>query len=185
MRTNMPALAAVLSLGAVLVAAPAPAQTTTASPLQPDPFIVAVGMGNTFLRHQITAAASSMTEEDYAFRPTPDVRTFGQILAHIADNNYAFCSEARGESDPPVKNVEGTRTTKAEIDEALSASFEYCGTLYASMTDEKARALVQFGKRPLPALAVLMFKSFHNSLHYGNVITYVRLRGKVPPPSRR
>lgn len=151
----------------------------------PDPFISAVTMGNVFLRHQVTTAASQMSEEDYAFRPTPEVRTFGQLVAHIADSNYLMCSEANGEATPPVRHIEKTRTTRAEIDTALAESFTYCAGVYATMTDAKAKSIVQFGKSRLPALAVLMFQSMHNSLHYGNVITYLRLRGKVPPPASR
>lgn len=158
------------------------AQSDTAAT---DPMISAVTKGNAFVRFQVTTAASRMSEEDYAFRPTPEVRTFGQLLAHIADNNYGFCSEARGEASAPVRDIEKTHTTKTQIDGALAASFVYCDAVYASMTDGRARSMVQFGRSSMPALAVLMYKSFHNSLHYGNVITYMRLRGKVPPPSAR
>ena len=167
---------------ALVAATPISAQDSTDAR---DPMILAVVKGNAFVRYQITTAASKMSEEDYAFRPTPEVRTFGQLLAHVADNNYGFCTEAKGERVPPVRNVEKTHTTKPAIDSALARSFDYCAGVYAALTDERAKTLVQFGRSRIPALAVLMYKSIHNSSHYGNVITYMRLRGKVPPTSGR
>lgn len=166
------------ALLAALTAAPLPAQ----APTQPDPLDAAVRKGHGFVRHQLTIATTRMSEEDYAYRPTAEVRTFGQILAHIADNNYGFCAQASGRASP-VRDVEQRLRTKTEIDRALQESFDYCDRVYDTMTGARARATVQFGRSELPAMAVLMFKSFHNSLHYGNVITYMRLRGKVPPPS--
>lgn len=170
-------------IAAVLTALSAGSLGAQAAPAEPDPLNAAVRMGNDFLQRQLSIATSRMSEEDYAFRPTPEVRTFGQIIAHIADNNYSFCAVANGDSLPPVRAIEKTRTTKAEIERALTESDAYCSDILAGMTDEKARTMVQFGRSRHPAMAVLMFKSLHNSLHYGNVITYMRLRGKVPPLS--
>jgi len=165
----------------IVMAAPLDAQKPGS---QPDPLIAAVGMGNAYVQHQLTLVAGAMSEEDYAFKPTPEVRSFGQLLAHIADSNYLFCSEASDE-DRPARGVEKTKIKKADIDKALTDSFTYCGQVYAAMTEAKARTIVQFGNQPLPALAVLIFKTVHNAQHYGNVTTYMRLLGKVPPPAAR
>lgn len=170
-------------IAALLTAFSAGSLCGQAAPAEPDPLNAAVQLGNGFLQRQLSIATSSMSEEDYAFRPTPDVRTFGQIIAHIAENNYFFCAVANGDSVPPVRDIEKTTAAKAEIERALTESDAYCAGVFASMTADKARGMVQFGRSRHPAMAVLMFKSFHNSLHYGNVITYMRLRGKVPPPS--
>lgn len=173
----------ICGIAAILTTFSAASSGAQAAPAEPDPLNAAVRMGNGFIQRQLSIATGRMSEEDYAFRPTPEVRTFGQIIAHIADNNYAFCAVANGDSVPPVRDIEKTRATKAEIDRALAESDAYCAEVLAAMTDEKARTMVQFGTSRHPAMAVLMFKSLHNSLHYGNVITYMRLRGKVPPPS--
>ena len=170
-------------IAAALAALSAGSLGAQAAPSGPDPLNAAVRMGHAFIQRQLSIATSSMSEEDYAFRPTPEVRTFGQIIAHVADNNYSFCAVANGDSVPPARDIEKTRTTKAEIELALAESDAYCAGVLAAMTDEKARTMVQFGRSRHPAMAVLMFKALHNSLHYGNVITYMRLRGKVPPPS--
>lgn len=173
----------ICGIAAVLTAFSAASLGAQAAPAEPDPLNAAVRIGNDFLQRQLSIATSLMSEDDYAFRPTAEVRTFGQIIAHIADNNYSFCAAANSDSLPPVRGIERTRTTKAEIERALTESEAYCAGVMAAMTDEKARTMVRFGRSRQPAMAVLLFRSLHNSLHYGNVITYMRLRGKVPPPS--
>ena len=121
-----------------------------------------------------------MSEADYAFKPTPEVRSYGQILAHVADLNYLFCANATG-AEPPVRDVEKTKTSRADIQQAVSASFAYCDAVYAGMTVATTGKMVKLMGSPMPALTVLIFRTHHLSLHYGNVATYMRLRGKVPP----
>lgn len=148
---------------------------------QPDFMATTVQMGAAHVRSMFTIGAEQMSDEDYAFKPTEDVRSFGQLLAHVAHTNYVFCSSAAGETSP-VTDIEKTRTTKAEIRKALTESFEYCDRVVATMNDEKnAKAMRTFRDHPLPALGVLNFRNYHALLHWGNAITYMRLRGKVPP----
>src|SRR6476660_695071 len=73
----------------------------------------------------IDAAAGKMPEEQYASKPDPAVRSFGQILGHIADANYLFCSTVLGENSPSP-GIEKTKTTKAELTAALREAFSYC-----------------------------------------------------------
>jgi hypothetical protein len=81
------------------------------------------------VQKQVTAwierAAEKMPEEQYAFKPDPAVRSFGQILGHIADADYLFCSAVLGE-DSSSPGIEKTKTTKAELMSALHAAFAYC-----------------------------------------------------------
>jgi uncharacterized damage-inducible protein DinB len=148
---------------------------------QSDPMIASIQDAAKHVRSVFLKAAEQMSDEDYAFRPTPEVRTFGQILAHVAGNNYWFCATAMGEK-APVSDVEKLKTTRAEIQRTLAESFDYCERAYAAMADEaKAKAMKQFMGSPRPALAVLNFRTYHSLLHWGNAITYMRLRGKVPP----
>ena len=148
---------------------------------QPDLLLASIQQAARHVRSVFTTAAEQMSEEDYAFKPTPEVRSFGQLLAHVAGTNYWFCSTATGEK-APVSDVEKTITTRADIQRTLAESFDYCERAYAAMADDaKAKALKQFMGKPLPALAVLNFRTYHSLLHWGNAITYMRLRGKVPP----
>src|SRR5258706_13198894 len=81
----------------------------------------------------IEGAAEKMPEEQYAFKPDPAVRSFGQILGHIADANYLFCSAVLGENNPSP-GIEKTKTTKAELRTALHDAFSYFNLAYNAFT---------------------------------------------------
>ena len=167
----------IAAISTMLAATPLTAQTET---VQPDPLIDSFVDASRYVTAMFTQAAEQMSEEDYAFKPTPEVRSFGQILAHVADSSYQFCASAKGEA-PPAGDIETTATTKAEIQKALSESLAYCDAVVAGMTAERANATIEIMGKTRPVLAILMFRAHHSLLHYGNVITYMRLRGKVPP----
>lgn len=132
----------------------------------------------------ILATAELLDEELYAFRPTDEVRSMGEILAHVANAQYLFCSAAAGEESPQTENFEETRTSKAGIIEALEMGFGYCDGVYDAMSDEAGARSVDFFTGPNTAFGVLAFNSAHNYEHYGNLVTYMRLNGIVPPSSR-
>ena len=143
--------------------------------------------------HDITAdfvlATAEMLDEDmYAYRPTVQVRTAGQLLAHIANAQFGICSTAIGEESPAEGNYEEIATTREEILAAVKASFDYCEEVYAKMTDEKAMEIKPFfggeRRRDMTVSAILSFNSTHTYEHYGNLTTYMRLNGIVPPSSQ-
>jgi uncharacterized damage-inducible protein DinB len=140
--------------------------------------------------HQMTSAnivktAEMLDDAMFAYRPTEDVRTAGQMLAHIANAQYFFCSTAAGTPSPNEVNIEETATTKADITAALKDAFAYCDGVYASMTDAQgAEARAMFGN-PMAASGVLAFNTTHNYEHYGNLVTYMRMNGIVPPSSQQ
>jgi uncharacterized damage-inducible protein DinB len=132
----------------------------------------------------ITKAAEQVSEENYAFKPTPDVRSFGQLVAHVADANYMICSAAAGEK-APAGEVEKTKTTKVDLQKALADSFAYCDKVYAGITDVTGMQPVGFFGGQQPKIAVLAFNTNHDFEHYGNIVTYMRLKGMVPPSSQK
>ena len=138
------------------------------------------------VQKQVTAwierAAEKMPEEEYAFKPDPAVRSFGQILGHVADANYSFCSAVRGESNPSP-GIEKTKTTKAELTVALRDAFAYCNPAYGALTDASASETVKAYGQERNKLGVLWFNASHNLEHYGNLVTYMRIKGIVPPSS--
>jgi len=148
---------------------------------QPDFMVETIEMGAKHIRTMFAIGADSMSDEDYAFRPTTEVRSFGQLLAHVAATNYYFCASALGEQ-APATNLEKSKATRADIRQALTESMDYCDRAFASMHDAaKARTPRAFRETQLPALALLNVRNYHALLHWGNAITYMRLRGKVPP----
>src|SRR3989442_1348636 len=134
------------------------------------------------VRTWIEGAAEKMPEEQYAFKPDPAVRSFGQILGHIADANYLFCSTVLGENNPSP-GIEKTKTTKAELKAALRDSFAYCNRAYDALTDASANETVKAFGQERNKLGALWFNTSHNLEHYGNLVVYMRLKGYVPPSS--
>ena len=132
----------------------------------------------------IMATAEILDDEMYAFRPTDEVRTAGQILAHIADGQFSFCGSAAGEPNAAPENFEQTRTRKADIIAALELGFAYCERVFASTTDARLASAADFFGDPNTVGGILAFNSAHNYEHYGNLVTYMRINGIVPPSSR-
>lgn len=138
-------------------------------------------------KRNLTRSAEMMPEKDYSFRPVDTVRTFGQILAHVAGANYVFCAAAKGEPSPHAEAAfEKTATTRAQIIKVLGDSVAYCDAAYAALDDKRAAETVELpfgmgkGARALP----LMINSGHVQEHYGNLVTYFRVKGMVPPSSQ-
>ncbi len=131
---------------------------------------------------EVIAAAEKMPEENYSFKPTPEVRSFGQLVGHVADAQYMFCSIAAGEPSS-MKNIEKTKTSKADLVNALKEAVGYCSKVYGDMTDAKGSQMTKFMNFDLARLTVLSVNSAHTDEHYGNMVTYLRIKGIVPPSS--
>lgn len=130
----------------------------------------------------IIQAAEQVPEDMYSFKPTPEVRSFGQLFGHVANAQYMFCATALGEKSPATQDAEKL-TAKADIVAALKASAAYCGKAY-DMTDAKAmEPAAMFGMKGT-RLWVLAFNATHDNEHYGNLVTYLRLKGMTPPSSQ-
>lgn len=159
-----------------LVSAPAAAQNPTTSVGSVKPLYE---MGKNYL----VRAAEQMPEADYGFKPTPEVRSFGQLIGHVANAHFMFCAMATGQESPNPRNLEEL-TAKAELVTALKESAEFCDQAY-TMADAHAMDPVTVFGMPMNKLAVLVFNAVHDWEHYGNIVTYMRLKGMVPPSSQR
>ncbi|MEP6767547.1 MAG: DinB family protein [Acidobacteriota bacterium] len=136
----------------------------------------------TQLQSIVLRSAERMPEESYGFKPTDAVRSYGQILGHIADAQYGFCSIALGEKNPAPK-IEQSKTSKADLTAALKDAFAYCDKAYSSMTDASGAQTVKMFGTDAPRLGVLMVNTTHTTEHYGNLVTYMRMKNIVPPTS--
>src|SRR6202453_3566838 len=136
----------------------------------------------TLVSGEVVAAAEKMPEQNYSFKPTPEVRSFGQLVGHVADASYMFCSQASGEADP-MKNIEKTKTSKADLVAAIKDAVAYCNQTFNSMTDAKGSQMVKLFNFDLAKLTLLSLNTAHTDEHYGNMVTYLRLKGIVPPTS--
>ncbi len=132
----------------------------------------------------LLASAEKMPEANYSFKPTDAVRSYGQILGHVADAQYMFCSIALGEKGPDLK-VEQNKTSKADLIAALKSAFAYCDKAYDGMTDASGAQMVKLFGSDTPKLDVLTVNNMHDMEHYGNLVTYMRLKNIVPPTSEQ
>lgn len=136
------------------------------------------------IKSLVQRSAEKMPDDQYSFKPTPQVRSFGEILGHIADAQYLFCSAVLGEKNP-TPEVEKNKHTKAELSAALRDAFSYCDKAYNSVTEKNAAETVQMFGSERAKMGVLSFNSTHSYEHYGNLVTYMRIKGIVPPSSER
>ena len=161
----------------VLFAAVASAQDTPANPLT----LVSKNIYG-IAKKDILGSVDKVPDEMWSFQPTKDVRTFAQLFAHVADAQYEFCGVA-AEGKSVSKDIEKTKKTKAEILPALKDAFAYCDATYAKMTDANAAEMVSFFNMRITKLGAMDFNIAHTMEHYGNLVTYMRLKGIVPPSS--
>jgi uncharacterized damage-inducible protein DinB len=131
----------------------------------------------------IVQSAVDMPAEKYAFKPTASVRSFGELIGHIAGAQNMFCALALGEKPPAEDAVENVATTKDDLVKALKASNDGCKRAYMQK-DADVRGTVDLFGQPGSRLLVLMMNATHDNEHYGNIVTYLRMNGIVPPSSR-
>jgi uncharacterized damage-inducible protein DinB len=145
------------------------------------------------VRSNVLEAARRVPEADFAYRATPDVRSFGELLAHVADTQYFFCSAGLGEANPnepdhragvvAAESLEARLRSRAEIVAAAEAALAYCDALYENARDEDVGRLMELGMAGQPRVRAMLLGIYHMARHYGNMVTYMRELGHVPPSS--
>lgn len=143
------------------------------------------------IHRNLADAAEAMPADEYSFRPTPEVRTFAQMVGHLANANFFFCSQIAGEKSPATSADYKQISDKAALVKALKDSLDYCDQVYAATTDATFTLPVQIanvggqGSTKTVRGAMLMYNTAHNDEHYGNLVVYMRLKGHVPPSTAR
>jgi uncharacterized damage-inducible protein DinB len=175
----------------VLLQTPAPTaaqQPPAAAAPQLDPTTTTGSATATYrsVKTFILRSAEKMPAEHFGFQPTPDVRSFGQVLAHIADANYLLCSPALGEANPngtSMQKIEGEKLGRDAMLAKLKETFDYCDRAYAKVSEANGDEQVTFFNNKRSRAGALWFHVAHAFEHYGNLVTYLRLKGIVPPSS--
>ena len=144
------------------------AQQTSQAPAAPpaNPITISERGLYSFVSNAVIRAAEKMPEENYSFKPTPDVRSFGQLVGHVIDANYMFCSQAAGKANP-MKDIEKAKTSKADLFSARKDAVAYCNKTYDNMTDAKGRQMVKPFNFNLAKLTLLSLNTVHTDEHYG------------------
>ena len=164
----------------IVLAALVPALASTAMAQSPTAEARALWKGNIGF---VTQAAEELSDSLYAYRPTPEVRSFGELFAHIAGSQFMYCAMATGEKVPGEGDIEKTAKGKAAILKALKESNTYCEKAY-TQPDEKLKPMVDVFGEQHPRFYALIANASHDGEHYGNIVTYMRLNKMVPPSSR-
>jgi uncharacterized damage-inducible protein DinB len=147
-----------------------------------DPLIQSSHSLFTNISQYVMRSADKIPENLYAYRPTPEVRTIGQLFGHIADASNHICATAIGGTKAPV-SVEKTAKTKPELIAALKREFAGCEAIYSKLTPSSAMQTVEYEGMTLTRVSVMDYEAIHTSEHYGNLVTYMRLNKIVPPSS--
>jgi uncharacterized damage-inducible protein DinB len=137
------------------------------------------------IKRDIVEAAEAMPEGEYSFRATPQVRTFAQIIGHIADSQNFFCGVAAGSNTGYADAIEKGTSSKAALVKALKDSVAACDEIYGKIDAMNVLSLVPAGKGDALRSMMLLDNISHDNEHYGNIVTYMRLKGHVPPSTAR
>jgi uncharacterized damage-inducible protein DinB len=148
-------------LSGLFAAGPVAAQDANADP------IVALRRAFNEVSSWVSAAAEMVPAENYNYRPSEPVRTFGQLVGHLADSYNYYCAVAAGRDVEWSDAIEKGVTGKAAVLERIKQAMATCTAPYAS--GGGFRALVD--------------NVGHTSIHYGNMVTYLRMMGLTPPSS--
>jgi len=157
------------------------------SPLaaQASPLLTEITRDYQTVRGYFLQAAEQMPESLYAYRPSPVVRTFARQVAHVADDQYNLCSQARGEvRKAKYTAIEDSLSDKASLLKTLKDAFAYCDVAYASLTPAQAMQPAASGNGRT-RLGYLNWNMWHTWEHYGNIVVYFRSNGLVPPSSQK
>lgn len=166
----------IFTLTAIL-AGTCPMQAQNANPLSTE-----LKQMYTGLKTNLTKMAEKMPEENYSFKATPDVRTFGQLIGHVATSQARTCSAVNGDQ----KTVEtADKTSKADLVAALNESFAICDKAYDSLTDAGASEMIKTPRGQRSKLGALAGNVAHSNEEYGYMSVYMRLKGVVPPSSEK
>lgn len=131
----------------------------------------------------LARSAEAVPESSYAYKPVATVRSFGQLVAHVAGSQRMFCAAVLGEPVPAEDDFEKRTMSKAELVAALNESNTYCARAYEVPSSQLGGTIEMFGQKYTKG-GVLILNATHDNEHYGNVVTDMRMLGMVPPSSQ-
>jgi len=178
----MPPLGPLAILGPMKMTIVAAVLVSAALRAQSNPFTDDARQTYALIKPSLLRAAEKMPEEFYPFRTVPEVRTFAEMIAHVADGQLLMCAVVKGEK---VTANAGSKKSKAELIAALKESFDYCDPIYASITDAEASAKVRWARWDMSKLGLLSWNIEHDNEMYGIIGAFLRIKGIVPPSSER
>jgi uncharacterized damage-inducible protein DinB len=152
---------------------------------QDNPFSTDARQSYALVKDSLLKAADRMPAEHYSFRTVPQVRTFGEMIAHVADAQQLMCQVVKGEKTTANAKLAPPKTGKADLVASLKASFDYCDAVYASMTDAAGAGKVKWFRWDMSRMGLLNWNIAHDNEMYGIIGAFLRVKGLVPPSSDR
>jgi len=138
------------------------------------------------LKRNITGSAEKMRAEHFSFKPVPEVMSYAELIAHISETQFGYCSTVKGTANPGA-GLNFKVADKVAVGRLAQESFAYCDEAFAALSDANALELLTRGAGPnlrqLARVNQLTQLVVHGNEHYGNLITYMRIKGIVPPSS--
>jgi hypothetical protein len=175
-----------LTLATVVLLSASTAWAQTPAPA-PQKISLSQGLQRSYdgIKRNLTEMSEKMPDADYSFSPTEGVRTFGQLMGHAANSQFATCAAALGVPNPNQGNDNEKKANKAEFVKALADSFALCDKAFQALTDASAAEFVTQGRNEVARGSALAGVIAHSNEVYGNAIPYMRLKGLVPPSTER
>jgi uncharacterized damage-inducible protein DinB len=136
---------------------------------------------------KLIAMAEDFPEDKYDFKPTPAQRSFAEQLLHAANANYFFTNLALGKPVPAEEDPKREQyKTKAEVAAFVKKAFADGADAIKAKGDKGMSAMVvdPFGHQEVRISDLAYGFIEHSGEHYGQLVTYYRLSGLVPPESR-
>jgi uncharacterized damage-inducible protein DinB len=152
------------------------------APAGPDATLASIRTAHDVAKGYVTKALAMIPQDKLAYQPTDKVRTMGQLFGHIANASGMICGMASGTKMASSGDAEKL-TTKADLQKALEASLAFCDKAFASITATNANEPVELFGMKHTRIGAMAFNNAHNFEHYGNIVTYMRINGMVPPSS--
>jgi hypothetical protein len=136
------------------------------------------------VKDNIVKSAAKTPQEDYAFKPTPEIRSFARVLNHVTEAQNRICGTINGSNVDSLKTPPDT-ADKDAIVAALNASFAECDKAYAGTTDANMTEVFTAGPFKRSRLGLLWGNVAHDNEQYAELSTYMRLKNLVPPSSEK
>ncbi|HEY7302928.1 MAG TPA: DinB family protein [Bryobacteraceae bacterium] len=133
------------------------------------------------VKNNLLKSAEKVPEEDYSFKPTPEIRSFGEVMAHVVEAQGHTCGAILGQQGASHAKLD----SKTEIVSALKNAFSECDKAYGSLTASNATEMIKTGRGQRTRLGALMGNTTHDVEQYAILSVYMRLKGIVPPSSEQ
>jgi hypothetical protein len=133
----------------------------------------------------VIKAAENMPTEDYAFKPTPDIRIFARVVNHVTEAQFRSCGSANGVAAADIVKPPADTADKAVIVDALKASFAECDKAYAALSDANLTEMITVGPAKRSRIGLAWGNVSHDNEQYATLALYMRLKGLVPPSSEK